>query len=122
MSRSRVSPRRSRRCSWPFACSKNRSYQKRKKILGRELEIGIFSSDGELLSDQKSVRFEHTDTEPRNREVIITLTLGHRVSDFNNQNLELRLMEKIGGTSHQKNYDTAIAKFVKPFETEIDEF
>jgi uncharacterized protein (TIGR02687 family) len=92
------------------------------KTLGRELEVGIFSPDGELLSDQKSVRFEHTDSEPRNREVIITLTLGHRVSDFNNQDLELRLMEKIGDTSHQKIYETAAAKFVKPFETEIDDF
>jgi uncharacterized protein (TIGR02687 family) len=92
------------------------------KMLGRELELGIFSLDGELLSDQKPVRFELTDPEPRNREVIIQLTLGHRVTDFNNQDLELRLTEKIGETSHRKVYEKATAKFAKPFESEIDEF
>ncbi len=92
------------------------------KMLERELEVGLFSPDDELLSDQKTVRFESTDAEPRNRETVLTLTLGHRVTDFNNQDLELRLMEQIPGTSHRKTYETAIAKFVKPFETEIDEF
>lgn len=92
------------------------------KVLGRELDIGIFSPDGELLSDEKTVRFEFKDAEPRNRETVLNLTLGHRVSAFNNQEIELRLMEKIGGTSHSKNYETLGAKFVKPFETEIDDF
>ena len=92
------------------------------KLLGRELEAGIYSPEGELLSDLKQVRFELTDPEPRNREVVIQLTLGHRVTDFNNQNLELRLRERIGTTSHKNTYATATAKFAKPFETEIDEF
>ena len=92
------------------------------KMLGRELEVGIYSSEGELLSDVKQVRFELTDPEPRNREVVIHLTLGHRVTDFNNQNLELRLRERIGTTSHKNTYATATAKFAKAFETEIDEF
>lgn len=92
------------------------------KMLGRQLEVAIFSPEGELLSDKKPVRFESTDSEPRNREQVINLTLGHRVADFNNQKLELRLVENIGSTSHQKIYDKVSAVFAKPFETEIDDF
>lgn len=91
------------------------------KLVGRELEVGIYSPAGDLVSDLKPVRFELTDPEPRNREVVIELTLGHEVLEFNNQNLELRLMERVTA-SHKKPYTTAIAKFAKPFETEIDEF
>lgn len=92
------------------------------KVIGRELEVGVFSGAGELLSDLKTVRFELTDPEPRNREVVIHLTLGHRVTDFNNQVLELRLQERVGTTSHKTTYGSVHAKFSKPFETEIDEF
>lgn len=92
------------------------------KLIGRELEVGLYSPKGDLVSDLKPVRFELTDPEPRNREVVINLTLGHEVLEFNNQNLELRLIERIEATSHKKPYTTALAKFAKPFETEIDEF
>jgi uncharacterized protein (TIGR02687 family) len=92
------------------------------KLVGRELEVGLYSPAGELVSDLKPVRFELTDPEPRNREVVIHLTLGHEVLAFNNQNLELRLMERYERTSHKTPYTTAVAKFAKPFESEIDEF
>lgn len=91
------------------------------KLLGRELEVGVYGPDDEPLSELKVVRFELTDPEPRNREVVINLTLGHKVTDFNNQNLEIRLREK-ETASHTNTYATVVAKFAKPFETEIDEF
>jgi uncharacterized protein (TIGR02687 family) len=92
------------------------------KVLGRELEVGIYGKGNVLLSDLKTLNFDSRDTEPRNREEVVTLTLGHSVNDFNNQELELRLSERIGNTSHQTPYQIATGQYIKPFETDIDEF
>ncbi|TYT75595.1 BREX-1 system phosphatase PglZ type A [Desulfobotulus mexicanus] len=74
------------------------------KILPRTLRAGIYTEDGELISDTHDLIFDRVSENPRDREVRLRFVLSNRISEFNNCNVYLRLSEKHGQTSHFKEY------------------
>ncbi|WP_226699435.1 BREX-1 system phosphatase PglZ type A [Qipengyuania gaetbuli] len=76
------------------------------KIQSRELKIGIYSLDGDLLSDEQTLVFDSTSIDPRDRERSIRLLLTRKADDHNNQEVILKLSERHKNTSAFKDYRT----------------
>ncbi len=92
------------------------------KVLPRTLRIGVFSSDGTLLSETKTLIFDSAETEARRREQSLLLVLSHAADAFNNREVELRLEETVPGTSQTVIYKTHKLKIQKPFASDFDDF
>lgn len=91
------------------------------KVLPRTLRIGVFSLDGVALSEVRTMVFDSADTEPRQREKVLGLTLSRAADAYNNQEVEIRLEELIPGTSQSAVYKSHRVKLHKPFESDFDE-
>lgn len=74
------------------------------KVTPRTLTIGLYASDGELISDQHDVVFDTASNDVRDREKTLRLLLASNASDYNEQDVQLKLREKHAGTSHFKDY------------------
>ena len=92
------------------------------KVLPRELRVGIFAQDGPVLSEVATLTFDSADTEPRNREKGIVLTLSRAADDYNNQEVEIRMEETLPGTNQTTVYKSHRLKMQKPFAGDFDEF
>ncbi len=91
------------------------------KTLPRTLQIGLFAKDGTTLSEVRTLTFDSSVTEPRQREKSLVLTLSRAADDFNNQDVEIRLEETVPGTSQQAVYKSHRVKIQKPFAGDFDE-
>ena len=91
------------------------------KVLPRTLRVGVFSKDGTELSEIKTLTFDSKETEARNRETTVTLTLSRAADAFNNQEVELRLEETVPGTNQIVTYKSHSLKLQKPFASDFDE-
>ena len=91
------------------------------KTLPRTLQIGLFAKDGTTLSEVRTLTFDSSDSEPRQREKSLVLTLSRAADDFNNQDVEIRLEETVPGTSQQAVYKSHRVKIQKPFAGDFDE-
>jgi uncharacterized protein (TIGR02687 family) len=76
------------------------------KIQPRVLKVGLYATDGTLLSDEHEVRFDSESTDPRDRESQVRLLLATGSDDHNNQEVQLRLLEQHKQTSAFKEYKT----------------
>lgn len=74
------------------------------KVAPRTLSIGLYASDGELISDQHEVVFDAASNDVRDREKTLRLLLASNAGGHNEQDVQLRLREKHAGTSHFKDY------------------
>lgn len=74
------------------------------KTQPRILRAGIYSEDGELISDSFELAFDSQSENPRDRETKRRFILTRRADEFNNQEVYLKLEEKIPGTSHYQEY------------------
>jgi hypothetical protein len=92
------------------------------KVLPRTLRIGVFASDGTPLSEIKTLTFDSTETESRNRETRVVLALSHEADAYNNREVELRLEGTISGTTQSVTYRSHTLKLQKPFTSDFDEF
>lgn len=92
------------------------------KTLPRTLRVGVFAIDGTDLSDVRTLTFDSADTEARQRETTVLLTLSHEADRFNNRDVEIRLEEVIPGTHQAVVYKTYTVKLQKPFTSDFDEF
>lgn len=91
------------------------------KTLPRTLRVGLFSRDEKVLSEIKTYTFDLKETEARQREVSIILTLARAADAFNNQDVDLRLEETILGTNQTVVYKTHTLRLQKPFASDFDE-
>ena len=71
---------------------------------GRSLRGAFYSMDGELLSDIREFTCDSNSESARDREQTIKFLLTSKVERFNNQDIELRLEERIGTTQQFKPY------------------
>lgn len=74
------------------------------KVRPRNLKVGLYALNGALLSDEPELRFDTESADPRDREVQVRLLLSKRSDDYNNQDVELRLLERHKDTSTFKEY------------------
>jgi len=91
------------------------------KTLPRTLRVGIYSKDEKVLSEIKTYTFDSKETEARQREVSIMLTLARAADAFNNQDVDLRLEETVLGTNQTVVYKTHTLRLQKPFASDFDE-
>lgn len=91
------------------------------KILPRTLRVGVYARDGAELSEIKTLTFDSKETEARNREINVTLTLSRAADAFNNREVELRLMETVQGANQVVVYKSHSLKLQKPFASDFDE-
>jgi uncharacterized protein (TIGR02687 family) len=71
---------------------------------GRSLRAAFYDTKGELLSDIREFVCDSTAEAPREREQTIKFLLTSRVDQYNHQDIELRLEERIGSTTQYKPY------------------
>ena len=76
------------------------------KVQPRTLRAGIYSLSGELLSDRHELRFDTKSDNAREREMQVRFLLTQNANQINNQDVVLRLEEKIEGTNHYQEYKT----------------
>ncbi|MEC7294058.1 MAG: BREX-1 system phosphatase PglZ type A, partial [Planctomycetota bacterium] len=70
----------------------------------RTLRVGMYSSEGVLVSDSQIHRFDSESDNPRDRESQIRLLLTKSADGFDGQEVMLRLEEQHGNTSHYSTY------------------
>lgn len=92
------------------------------KILPRTVQIGLYTQDGTVLSEVRTIVFDSADSEPRKREKSLVLTLSRAADDHNNQDVEIRLEETVPGTSQLAVYRNHRVKLQKPFAGDFDDF
>lgn len=90
------------------------------KILPRTLHAGIYAADDKLISEVKTAVFDSRNPEARHRETSLLLLLSHAADDYNGQEVELRFVEKVPGSSQYVTYKAHTMKLQKPFASDFD--
>ena len=90
------------------------------KVQPRKLQAGIFTQAGMLISDCHELTFDLTSENPRERELQVRFVLTRKADDANNQEVILRLEEKVAGTSHYKEYKSLRYLMRRSFTSDFD--
>lgn len=86
----------------------------------RRLRAGLYTLDGELVSDQHDLMFDFSSTHARDRELSIRLMLSRKADEANNQQVELRLDERVEGTTHFSKYKSVRYTIRRSITSEFD--
>lgn len=90
------------------------------KVQGRELMAGIYASDGTLISDEHVLQFDFRSENPREREMPRKFLLSREADRFNNQEVHLKLRERVGKTSHFQDYASHRFDLKRGITTDFD--
>ena len=90
------------------------------KVQPRTLRAGIYTQDGELISDSHDLVFDFVSDNPRERELQVRFVLTRKADEANGQDVILRLDEKLAGTSHYKEYKTLTYLMRRSFTSDFD--
>ena len=74
------------------------------KCVPRDLFIGLYASDGTLISERHQLTFDSTSNDTREREQTVQLLLSREADAFNGQDVYLKLQERHGKTQTFKDY------------------
>lgn len=86
----------------------------------RDLLAGIYAQDGTLISDEHQLTFDFISQNPREREFPVTFLLSRDADRFNNQDVFLKLRERIGKTSHFEEYASHPFQLRRGISTDFD--
>ena len=86
----------------------------------RTLHAGIYTKNGELISDDHELTFDFTSENPREREIQIRFLMARKADEANGQDVILRLDEQLPGTSHFCEYKTVIYTMRRSFTSDFD--
>ena len=90
------------------------------KIQARDLMAGIYAADGTLISDEHTLTFDYTSPNAREREMPCKFLLTRSADDYNNQDVFLKLRERIGKTSHYHDYASQRLQLRRGISTDFD--
>lgn len=90
------------------------------KMRPRELLAGIYAADGTLISDEVALTFDFRSENPREREMPRKFLLSREADRFNNQDVVLKLRERVGKTSHYQDYATHRFELRRGLSTDFD--
>jgi len=90
------------------------------KIHPRSLRAGIYTEEGELVSDSHELVFDQTSENPRDREQTVRFILTGKADKANGKEVVLRLEEKLAGTSHYVEYASRRYIMRRSFTTDFD--
>ncbi len=91
------------------------------KVLPRTLRLGIYGPDGVLISEQKTLIFNSSEQDARQRETAVDVALSRAADPHNGKEVEIRMEEITAGGQHAVPYKTHRLKLQKPFATDFDE-
>ena len=86
----------------------------------RILRAGIYTKEGELISDRHELIFDYRSDNPREREIQLRFLLSRKADDANGQEVTLRLDEQQPGTSHFKEYRAISYTMRRSFTSDFD--
>ncbi|MCG7872375.1 MAG: BREX-1 system phosphatase PglZ type A [Candidatus Thiodiazotropha lotti] len=90
------------------------------KVQPRILRAGLYTQDGELISDSHDLVFDLVSDNPRERELQVRFVLTRKADEANGQEVMLRLDEKVPGTSHYKEYKSLTYVMRRSFTSDFD--
>jgi uncharacterized protein (TIGR02687 family) len=90
------------------------------KVQPRRLRAGIYTQDGVLISDRHEMLFDLTSDNPREREIPVRFILTQKADEANEQDVFLRLEEKVKGTAHYRDYKTVRYILRRAFTSDFD--
>jgi len=90
------------------------------KLHQRELSAGIYAADGTLISDEHDVIFDFASDNPREREQPFKFLLSREADNFNNQDVFLKLRERVGKTRHFEDYASHRFQLRRGITTDFD--
>lgn len=90
------------------------------KMRPRELLAGIYATDGTLISDEYTLVFDFRSDNAREREMPRKFLLSREADRFNNQDVILKLRERVGKTSHYQDYATHRFQLRRGMTTDFD--
>jgi uncharacterized protein (TIGR02687 family) len=90
------------------------------KMRSRELLAGIYATDGTLISDEYTLIFDFRSDNAREREMPRKFLLSREADRFNNQDVILKLRERVGKTSHYQDYATHRFQLRRGMTTDFD--
>jgi uncharacterized protein (TIGR02687 family) len=90
------------------------------KVQPRYLRAGIYTQEGELISDSHELAFDLTSDNPRERELQVRFVLSRKADEVNGQEVILRLDEQHAGTSHYKEYKSLRYVMRRSFTSDFD--
>jgi uncharacterized protein (TIGR02687 family) len=90
------------------------------KLHQRDLSAGIYAADGTLISDEHQLTFDYTANNPRERELPFKFLLSREAENFNNQDVFLKLRERVGKTRHFEDYASHRFQLRRGITTDFD--
>jgi len=90
------------------------------KIQRRVLRAGLYTQDGQLISDEHELIFDRASNNPREREIKKRFILTREAEATNDQEVFLRLNERYGDTSHFREYKAVRYIIRRSFTTDFD--
>jgi len=90
------------------------------KMRPRELLAGIYAANGTLISDEVALTFDFRSENPREREMPRKFLLSREADRFNNQDVVLKLRERVGKTSHYQDYASHRFELRRGMSTDFD--
>ncbi|NIA10637.1 MAG: BREX-1 system phosphatase PglZ type A, partial [Nitrospiraceae bacterium] len=84
------------------------------------LRAGIYTQDGQLISDLHNLVFDSESDSAREREKEVQFILTRDADEANDQQVVLRLEERVEGTTHYRVYKTATYQLRRSFTTDFD--
>jgi uncharacterized protein (TIGR02687 family) len=90
------------------------------KIHPRSLRAGIYTEEGELVSDSHELLFDKTSENPRDREQTVRFILTGKADKANGKEVVLRLEGRLAGTSHHAEYASRRYSMRRSFTTDFD--
>jgi len=90
------------------------------KVRPRELRCGIYTLNGELISDVHTVLLDLTTENAREREIKLQFVLTQEAEGANNQEIFLKLNEQVAGTNQLKEYKRLSYTLRRSFTSDFD--
>jgi uncharacterized protein (TIGR02687 family) len=90
------------------------------KVQSRTLRAGIYTETGELISDSHELTFDLASENPRERELQLRFVLTRKADEANNQEVVLKLEERLAGTSHYQTYKSLQYVMRRSFTSDFD--
>jgi hypothetical protein len=90
------------------------------KMRPREVLAGIYALDGTPISDEYNLVFDFRSENAREREMPSKFLLSREADRFNNQDVILKLRERVGKTSHYQDYASHRFQLRRGMTTDFD--
>ena len=90
------------------------------KVQQRALRAGIYTQAGALISDCHELVFDLASENPRDREMQVQFIMSHKADEVNGQEVILLLDERVGATSHYREYKSVRYLIRRSFTSDFD--